>query len=198
MAQVTGTTATKTPAGPPPGSLPGEAASQLVQSQPLTGGGPPHGNPPLRPCTEGAIGLTEHRAHSFEHTVPAGTPVEYLTRSEYWANVVAQRFQPTDRIHCHDASGRWYCELIVRRVSQANLARGIKGSVLVAPLRLVRFDVIDEKPKSSKAEDYEVRWISPQEKWGVFRRSDGNAVSRNLETNDIARQHLDAMLLPPA
>jgi hypothetical protein len=140
--------------------------------------------------------LSEHKVHNFEHTVPAGTPLEHLAKPDYWANV-SQLFVPCDRIHCHDAGGRFYLELYVRQVSKTNLVSGVKGGAVVAPLRLVRFDAVDETPKAGRVQDFDIKWLGPNEQWGIVRK-DGVTVTKHLETQEIARGHLAAMATAPA
>jgi hypothetical protein len=149
---------------------------------------------PMRPLAVSQIGLAEHLVRHHVVTVPLGVPRENLIDPSFWS-LVADRLRPSDKIDVHSADGTYYAELIVRQVSQGRPIAGVKGGALVHVLRYVEFEALGAKPRPS---EFEVRYQGPAGRWCVVRLSDQTIMAQNLETREIAQQHLAAMATAPA
>jgi hypothetical protein len=138
------------------------------------------------------VGLAEHQTRHHVCTIPANTPVEHITESDFWSNIY-ERFRPADRIDVHSSDGSFFCELYVRSVTRAT--PGQKARVLVHVLRHVDFPPLDARPRTNP---YRVDFLGPAQGWSVTRTADEKLMVNNLENREVAEKRAAQLALTGA
>lgn len=116
-----------------------------------------------------------------EHEVAceAGTPIEHLSRPQFWANI-AQRLKPGDNIIAMPDCMSWRAELTVWDVGQGWAFVAPRGALASRP------DFSDLPGLAS--EEFEVSYAGPIKKHRVVRKSDKVEVKSGLATPEEARR----------
>ena len=108
-----------------------------------------------------------------------GTTISDVLDPAYWAHVSAQ-MKPYDRVEVRLETGEWMLDLLVLS-SDRNWAR-----VHV----LHNHSLVEVGQVAPPATLHQVKWRGPQHKHCVVRISDGQVLSANHDTADIAAQWL--------
>lgn len=114
--------------------------------------------------------------NTHEIVANAGTPIEHLSRPEFWCNVAA-KFRPGDTVFAYPRDGAWAAELIVWEAGQ-NFAH-------------VSFKWAAAKPQFASApgvdNDFEI-FLDPLKGWAVRRRSNQAFVKGDFPNAEDARR----------
>ena len=121
----------------------------------------------------------EYARQDWVVNVEDGTTINDVLDPAYWAHVSAQ-MKPYDRIEARLESGEWLLELLVLSADR-NWAR-----VHV----LQKYDLVATEQVAPPAQKYIVKWRGPQHKHSVVRISDGEVISKDHDTAEIAAQWL--------
>ena len=108
-----------------------------------------------------------------------GTKISDVLDPAYWAHTSAQ-MKPYDRIEVRLETGEWILELLVLSADR-NWAR-----VHV----LQKHDLVSTEQVAPPAQMHVVKWRGPQHKHCVVRLSDGEILSKDHDTAEIAAQWL--------
>lgn len=121
---------------------------------------------------------TEQKHVSHWHVfVPEGVAFDELLKREAWQNI-AYKLRPMARIHVTSESNRFIGELVVVSCGQ-----------LWADVRKVSYIEFEEVEVNS-SDWCEVRWISNRYKYGIYRKSDGALLEKDLPDQLAASQAL--------
>jgi hypothetical protein len=121
---------------------------------------------------------------------PAGTPVEFLTRPEYW-QLHANRLRIADTIEAHTDDGVYFARLLVRSVDGTGAA---KTRATVALLEVHRFDVLEP---DFTATTHKVEMKGPHLRWCVVRIADNKIISDGHDSADVAEAALRNVVRTP-
>ena len=144
---------------------------------------------PMRPLAPSKMQLSEYGTRHFTVTLEAGTPLHHLTDPLFWANVT-QLLRPCVKVDVFDAGGAFYIELLCRDVAQARPTTGAKGGAMMVVLRHVELAPLTTKAMPN---EHEIRHLGPSDGWCIIRLADERPIVRNLDSREVAEQHLRAM-----
>ena len=110
-----------------------------------------------------------------------GTSFEALKNEAYWAHV-ARKVRPWDEIlvQYQDDNEAYLARLLVRA----------QGDNWVRISVVEKIDLDDAAPPDAVTDQYEVKFMGPSWRWAVLRRSDGEAVVKELKTKGDAHAWL--------
>ena len=110
--------------------------------------------------------------HILEYHVfaPEGSEIEDFSSSDCWAHV-AYRFTPLTEIRITEKTGKWIALLTVVSCNRNS-----------AVTEVVWHKNIAVNTSMASTDNFEVKWINHQEKYGVLRKSDNVWVAKNLPT----------------
>lgn len=128
------------------------------------------------------FGLTEHANQDKTITVEAGTKLEDVLKSEFYANV-APLLIPYDHIRVRIDTGDWYAELLVLSCGR-NWAK-------VKTLYHVKLAAEDTDMGTAEDDkEYKVCFRGPNLKHSVIRIADKSVLKEGCETNAEAKTWL--------
>ena len=110
----------------------------------------------------------------FHLFVPEGTAVEDISSPDCWANI-AYKLAPMSQITVTEKAGKWVAMLYV-----------VSCSKLSAITEVIWYKEIKSNSTLSSTDDFEVKWINHQDKFGVLRKSDNVWVAKGLTTSSDA------------
>lgn len=108
-------------------------------------------------------------------TPPAGTPVEALLNPASWVHL-ARKLSPRDRIEAMPECGSWLADFVVL----------YKTDIGATVHLLKKWDLTSTIPEID--EEYEVVWKGPAIKWCICRKSDGEYLRKDFETQEKAME----------
>lgn len=111
--------------------------------------------------------------------VPMGHTIEDCLDPQYWAHV-AETLNPGDHIELRAADLSWVATLIVR-MCERNYAR------VVLDRKLMLDGDSAPPPESIK---FEIKFMGPQNRWSVIRKSDQKSVQQGFRQKDEAHAWL--------
>lgn len=117
-------------------------------------------------------------------TVEAGTSLEDVLNSAFFANVAA-RMNPYDHVRVRVDTGEWYAELMVLDCGR-NWAKTMK----LCEHRLVR-----EEPEQEIDSQFYVKSLGPHKKFAVIRKSDNETIRDGFSNKHEANVWLASHLL---
>lgn len=120
----------------------------------------------------------EYRFPTVAYVPESGTPLEHLTRPEYWASIRALR--PGVRIWVHTEDETYCAELLVRKTGQ--------GFAKVQVLR--HFELDQPTPDPKLGDDHEIEHRGPIVKHRIVRKKDGQVLKQGLDTFEEAQAWL--------
>ena len=111
--------------------------------------------------------------------VPPGTVLEQVCDPAFWSNVT-KRLNRADLIEVMPDDMAWRAVLIVRAVGR-----------LEAVVQVVQFDPLGASDGAVPDRSlYEVRFINPDRKWGVFMRSTNELVRDEFQVREHAERYV--------
>lgn len=118
----------------------------------------------------GRMYLAEYQRQDWVANAPEGVTPDDLKDPGFWA-LMASNLKPFDRIDVRADDGSWLAEVLVKQADRTY--------AIVAVLNVY---LLDETATQAPADDYEVLWRGPQNKWCVKRISDSEVIKAGLGT----------------
>ncbi len=126
-----------------------------------------------------ALRVAGHFTQTYELWVPEGTVVEQVCEPSFWSNV-AKKLRRADKIEVMPNDMAWRALLIVR--GQSNIE---------AIVQVLAYDELGPASDTAMAgAPYEVKFINPERKFGVFRRGTGELLRDEFQTREHAERYL--------
>jgi hypothetical protein len=118
------------------------------------------------------LSLESHHITRWHVFAPEGIEIEDLLKKEAWAHIAA-RLRPMARITVTSEPGHYAAELIVMSAGQ-----------LWANVKILSYKKFDDVVSIDANDQFEAKWISNRYKFGIYRKSDGALIEKDLP--DIA------------
>jgi hypothetical protein len=122
-------------------------------------------------------------------TLPSDIPFERVKDPTLWVNL-SDRLRVGDKISVHSTTQSFFGELYVREAGYGDPTRAKFGAV-VHVLSFHEFDAIE--PRKREAPTHEVRFLGPNQGWGIVRLADGKVTVDSLPDRPAAEQKLKAV-----
>ena len=130
--------------------------------------------------TERDTDLKERHILEYHVFAPEGSTIDDFKAPDCWAHV-AHKFTPLTEIRITEKTGKWIALLTV-----------VSCTRLSAVTDVIWHKDIAANASMPSTDNFEVRWINHQDKFGVFRKSDNTWVAKNLPTSADAAIVLSA------
>lgn len=131
-----------------------------------------------------AFSLSEHKRQIYIAAPPAGTQLQEIMESVFWAHV-SRHANVGDRIDCLPVDSSWYAELLV-------IAKPATPGLRVALLSHV--DLAEISEHLIEFAGHVIRYEGPLQLWSVTRKARGNKpelrLKDRLATSEEARDYV--------
>ena len=107
----------------------------------------------------------------FHIFVPEGSKIEDISSPDCWAHI-ARKISPMSQITVTEKSGRWVALLYV-----------VSSSALSVVTEVIWHKELKSNAGCSSTDEFEVKWINQQDKFGVLRKADNVLVAKGLQTS---------------
>ena len=118
----------------------------------------------------GRMYLAEYQRQDWVANAPEGVTPEDLKDPAFWS-LMAASMKPFDRIDVRADDGSWLAEVLVKQADRT-----------YAVVSVLNVYQLDENTPPAPADDFDVLWRGPQNKWCVKRLTDDEIVKAGLST----------------
>jgi hypothetical protein len=173
----------------PAGATPPPASQEPANAQALHSALAEMKRPALRPLAPKDIGLREFKTRCHAITLRADQPFDLVsTDPSFWQNC-SEILRQGDVVDVHSADGSFFAQFYIRDVGGGPGGKSAH-SARVGIIQFVSFDAIESK---ARALTYAVKFLGPNDGWGIVRISDQKVIVDNLPDREQAETRLRGM-----